>query len=433
MIFYRKGNTGSCFLACNMKRPLLLVWVTVWLGLFAIPQASHGQPIVLGTASSYALFTADGPFNNTGPTVITGGDIGTAKGAVTGFPPGTISGGVIQQETMSASGANVSVRAAYAELTGRACGVTLLTTTLGNGQVLTPNVYCLTGNQTLSGTLTLNGGGDPDAVFILKINGNLVTAAASQVVLTNGAVFRNVFWQVSRTVELGTNSIFKGIAVTDGSITLLNAARIEGRGLTQGGAISLNTIMASPLPVELTRFTADRQGENVLLRWATASEKNSAYFALESSGEGRVFTRFARVGGQGTTSQPHSYAFADSRPARYASPVVYYRLRQVDTDSVCSYSPVRAVAVPVAAGLHVSAYPTPAHSSVSVRIEVASAGRATLCLTDALGHLFAHRYLDLVAGTTVLTLSESQALAAGLYLVHVQQGDLQQVAKFVRD
>ena len=418
-----------------MKKPLLLVWVTVWLGLLAVPQASHGQamPIVLGMASSYALFTADGPFDNTGPTAIKGGDIGTAKGAVSGFPPGIISGGVIQQETMSASEANVSVRAAYAELTMRSCGVTPLTTTLGNGQVLTPNVYCLTGNQTLSNTLTLNGGGDPNAVFILKIAGNLVTAAASQVVLTNAAVFRNVFWQVSGTVELGTNSIFKGIAVTNGSITLLNAARIDGRGLTQGGAISLNTIMASPLPVELTRFTADRQGENVLLRWATASEKNSAYFALESSGEGRVFTRFARVGGQGTTSQPHSYAFADLRPARYASPVVYYRLRQVDTDSTCSYSPVRAVAVSVAAGLHVSAYPTPAHSSVSVRIEVASAGRATLRLTDALGHLFAHRYLDLVAGTTVLNLGESQALAAGLYLVHVQQGALQQVAKFVRD
>ena len=418
-----------------MEKSLLLVWVTIWVGLLAVPQASHGQPmpVMLGTASSYALFTADGPFDNTGPTAITGGDIGTAKGAVSGFPPGIISGGMIQQETMSASTANVSVRAAYAELTMRACGVTLLTTTLGNGQVLTPNVYCLTGNQALSGTLTLDGGGNPNAVFILKIAGDLVTAAASQVVLTNAAVFRNVFWQVSGALELGTNSIFKGIAVTNGSITLRNAAHIDGRGLTQGGAISLNTIRASPLPVELTRFTADRQGENVLLRWATASKKNSAYFALESSGEGRVFTRFARVGSQGTTSQPHSYAFVDSRPAQYAGPAVYYRLHQVDTDSTCSYSPVRAVAVPVAAGLRVSAYPTPAHSSVSVRIEVASAGWATVRLTDDSGHLFAHRYLDLVAGTTVLTLDESQALAAGLYLVHVQQGALHQVAKFVRE
>ena len=228
MIFYRKRNTCSCFPASNMKKPLLLVWVTVWLGLLAVPQASHGQamPIVLGMASSYALFTADGPFDNTGPTAIKGGDIGTAKGAVSGFPPGIISGGVIQQETMSASEANVSVRAAYAELTMRSCGVTPLTTTLGNGQVLTPNVYCLTGNQTLSNTLTLNGGGDPNAVFILKIAGNLVTAAASQVVLTNAAVFRNVFWQVSGTVELGTNSIFKGIAVTNGSKSEVQASII---------------------------------------------------------------------------------------------------------------------------------------------------------------------------------------------------------------
>ena len=422
-----------CFLTCNMKKPLLLVWVTAWFGLFAIPQVSHGQSVVLGTASSYALFTADGPFNNTGPTVITGGDIGTAKGVVSGFPPGTISGGVIQRENTSTSEANVSVRAAYVELTGRACGVTSLATTLGNGQVLTPNVYCLTGDQILSNTLTLNGGGDPNAIFIIKIAGNLVTAASSQVVLTNAAVFRNVFWQVSGTVELGTNSIFKGTAVTNGNITLLSGARIEGRGLTQGGTISLNTVTNSPLPVELTYFTADRQGENVLLRWATASEKNSAYFALESSGEGRAFTRFARVRGQGTTSQSHSYAFADSRSARYASPIVYYRLRQVDIDSACSYSSVRAVAVPVVTGLHLSAYPTPAHSPVSVRIDAVCAGRATLRLTDALGHLLAHRYLDLVAGTTVFNLGEFQALAAGLYLVHVQQGALQQIAKFVRD
>ncbi|OUJ65720.1 hypothetical protein BXP70_29120, partial [Hymenobacter crusticola] len=110
----------------------------------------------------------------------------------------------------------------------------------------------------------------------------------------------------------------------------------------------------NPLPVELTSFTAQAQGPDALLRWTTAAEKNSAYFALESSPDGVQFQHIGQVAAQGTTTSAHAYQWRDlhitryQRPVlyyrlRYQRPVLYYRLRQVDQDSSVQYSSVQAV------------------------------------------------------------------------------------------
>src|SRR5581483_2898156 len=62
------------------------------------------------------------------------------------------------------------------------------------GQTLTPGVYNSGSSIGLTGTLTLNGGGDPNAVFVFQAGSTLTTASASQVALINGAQACNVFW-----------------------------------------------------------------------------------------------------------------------------------------------------------------------------------------------------------------------------------------------
>ena len=212
-----------------------------------------------------------------------------------------------------------------------------------------------------------------------------------------------------------------------------SSARSFTANVSQLGVLTVSNTSA-PLPVTLVAFTAERQGGDALLRWTTASELNNAYFQIESSTDGLTFAPLGRVAGQGTSPQAHAYQYTDASLARYATPLVYYRLRQVDTNGLVAYSPVRTVAVPLATGLLVQAYPNPSAPSQGVTLAIRSevSTPATLWLTDVLGRQLSQRQVPLTPGTTNLPLGEAQDLATGVYLLRVQQGDRHQTLKLVR-
>ncbi|MFD1875676.1 hypothetical protein [Hymenobacter bucti] len=117
---------------------------------------------------------------------------------------------------------------------------------------------------------------------------------------------------------------------------------------------------AAPLPVTLTRFTAEVRPRGMQLAWGTATEWHSAYFAVERSVDGQAFAELGRVAAAGSSGQPRDYALLDAQPL---AGVGYYRLRQVDLDGSLSYSPVRVVA-PAPQGL--TLFPNPAHAPVTL-------------------------------------------------------------------
>jgi len=147
----------------------------------------------------------------------------------------------------------------------------------------------------------------------------------------------------------------------------------------------IGTYGSSPLPVELVRFTAERKGNDALLQWATAQERNNNYFEVESSVDGRTFRAVGRVTGHGTSNQPHEYTLTDANLARYARSVVYYRLRQVDMDGTSSLSAVQTVHVPnVVSALTALVFPNPAADQLTVRLS-GPYGKAQGWLFDAQG------------------------------------------------
>ena len=223
--------------------------------LLLMPAIMKSQAPDLGAASPFAMFTAAGAFSNDGNTVVTG-DIGTNVGAFTGFPPGIVIGSIHVADIISAQAA-IDVATAYSDLFGITCGL-VLGTTLGGGQVLTPNVYCLGAASVLNGDLILDGQCDPDALFIFQIDGALSTAVNSTVTLTNGASLCNIYWQVNGAVSLGEGSVFKGTIVAGGAITLLEAASLDGRGLTTAGAIEMhNNVVNNEMQPEPSVLAAD--------------------------------------------------------------------------------------------------------------------------------------------------------------------------------
>lgn len=212
------------------------------------------------------------------------------------------------------------------------------------------------------------------------------------------------------------------------------SARSLAASTTQLGTLTVSN-SSQPLPVTLVSFAAQRQGADGLLTWTTASELRNAYFVVESSADGRTFQRLGQVAGAGTSTLAHSYHFTDANLSRYATPQVYYRLRQVDTDGTGSYSPVRTVQVPLAAGLLVQAYPNPSApgTEVALAIRTDQAGPATLLLFDAVGRQLGQQQLTLSPGTTTPPLTLAQGLATGVYVLRVLQGGQQQVVKLVRE
>ena len=417
-----------------MKK-LLLLFVTS-VGLLANVHESSAQAPVLGLATSYALFTASGDFNNSGATEVTG-DIGTNSGLLTGFPPGTLTG---TSHVMDAASEDVAkdVDAAYTSLADFTQG-SALGATLGAGQTITAGTYHVGGAATVTGNLNLDGQGNPNALFIIKVNGPLSVMARSNVRLINSAAWGNVYWEVNGPVIVGSNAAFKGTILVNGNITLQANAALQGRGLSRFGVITLDnniatTVLApTPLPVQLISFTAEHRNGTALVRWATASEYKNAYFVVQSSINGQQYRTVGQVSGHATTSISHTYTWTDANLERYSASVIYYRLRQVDSDSSSHYSPVRTVTIAPLAGLKVSAYPSPFGLPCNLHIDAEQAGPATLRLIDILGHVVAENQRVLVMGDNSFPLETAKVLPSGIYFLQVEQGALRRTVRLERE
>ena len=111
-------------------------------------------------------------------------------------------------------------------------------TDLGN-RTLLAGAYRFTSSAQLTGPLTLNAQGDPDAQFVFEIASTLTTASASSVVLMNGANPCQVFWQVGSSATIGTTTAFQGNVLALSSISLKNGATVVGRMLARNGAVTL--------------------------------------------------------------------------------------------------------------------------------------------------------------------------------------------------
>lgn len=193
----------------------------------------------LGTAYGFSVLGGS-TVTNTGSSTVTG-DVGVDPGtSLTGFPPGTILRGQSYVGDAAAGNAQRDVAAASAELTGQSCTTNYgIPTDLG-GMTLLPGVYCFLSSAQLTGELTLDAKGNPNAVWIFKTGSTLTTASNAAVQLVNSAQPSNVFWQVGSSATLGTGTAFEGNIIALASITLDTGATLAGRALAQNGAVTLD-------------------------------------------------------------------------------------------------------------------------------------------------------------------------------------------------
>lgn len=217
--------------------PALVVMCLAAVVLPSGGAAAQQAPVGLGTADNFAVLAGQG-VTNTGPTTVDG-DLGTWPNPSITSAGLTVNGSIHAADAV-AQQAQADTTVAYDDAASRS-PVSTVAPQLG-GQTLTAGVYdSSSGTFEITGSLTLDAQGDPNAVFVFQAASTLTTASASTVNLVNGATACNVFWQVGSSATLGTSSTFRGTILALASITVTTGVTIEGRALARNGAVTLDT------------------------------------------------------------------------------------------------------------------------------------------------------------------------------------------------
>jgi hypothetical protein len=233
-------RSGVAATALALTGALLLVFPTA-------ASAAIVPNVDLGTAAAYSVLGAEGVSSAHNPPVLPTSmhqNLGVSPAAgtfITGFPPGQVLAPGVTDVAGSAQ-AQFDVGAAYDDTHTR----TPLTGTTGTelgGKTLVGGVYAATtapkGPLGLTGTLTLNGQGNPNTVWIFQTDSTLITDAASRVRLINGAQECNVYWQVLSSATLGANSTFVGNILALASVSVLSNVAVHGRVFARTAAVTL--------------------------------------------------------------------------------------------------------------------------------------------------------------------------------------------------
>jgi hypothetical protein len=213
-----------------MKRThLILLAVSAVAGL---QQHAMAQAFIdLGAASSFAVLAGAGGITNAGTTTISG-DTTAITGGTFNFLTGANHGGdSFAQAAVAAVGTVYTNAAGQTPVTTEPAAFDLGGATLG------PGIYYDSSSFGITSPLTLNGGGNPNAVFIFHAGSTLTTSA--NISLINSAQAANVFWLVGSSATIGGTS-FSGSVLAIADLTLGAGVTVNGRLLAPNGAVTLS-------------------------------------------------------------------------------------------------------------------------------------------------------------------------------------------------
>lgn len=235
-----------------------MVLLSISSAFAAVPAA---MPVNLGTAANYAILTKTGVTSV--PNTAIKGNVGVspiASTAITGLSltldatnefsvssqvVGKIYAASYAAPTPSKLTTAISnMETAYTDAAGRTPNYIELYTGDISGQTLTPGVYKWGTGVVITSNVTLHGG--VNDIFIFQIAKGITQATGAAIVLTGGAQARNIFWQASEGVSIGTGAHFEGIILGKTNIAMGANASINGRLLAQTAVTLIKNTVVAP-------------------------------------------------------------------------------------------------------------------------------------------------------------------------------------------
>jgi hypothetical protein len=226
----------------------LILLVVAALTVLLCPPLVLATPILGSDLASFAVLGAETVTNVPSSTIV--GNVGVSPGtALPGFisVSGTavadpqVTSGLVHSNTAVAASAQAQLTTVRTNLSLLGSG-TLLAADLSLAGTITPGVYTVPyGITNLSGALTLDGQGDPNAFWLFQMPSSLITSPGSSVSVTNTGTGAGVFWNVGSSATLDTTTSFEGNILALTSIFLKNGAAIDcGRALADTGEVTLD-------------------------------------------------------------------------------------------------------------------------------------------------------------------------------------------------
>lgn len=259
------GASGVADLAGNT-----LAVDKIWSFTTGAAAVAGAAPVVLGTAVNYAILAKTGV--DTIPASVVTGNVGVSPNvatSLTGWSQSDVGAPITHSTSTQVAApfqlhaadytggttsadlttAVLNMESAYTDAAGRTA-TSAATTNVGSGTLtsltLAPGVYEWGTAVTIPTNLTLNGSATD--VWIFKVAGTLNMASSMNVILTGGALPKNIFWQVAGAVTIGASTHFEGVILSQTSITMGNLSSINGRLLSQTAVNIAATTVSQPAP-----------------------------------------------------------------------------------------------------------------------------------------------------------------------------------------
>ncbi|MFT4849236.1 MAG: putative repeat protein (TIGR01451 family) [Sediminicola sp.] len=298
-----------------MNKKLLFSLTTI--GLLFFSSLSFSQTLQLGTLEPFGTFAGVGAVTNSGTST---GDAGTNAGIISGSGFATDYCCTTYTSNSLTVQARIDLLRVYIHLDD--VFVTHPSTHLpafGSGETISPGVYSIGGAGSIAGALTLDGGGDPNAFFIIKFEGALTVGAGSTITLSNGTRAANVFWISQGAISVAESSTMQGsLFAHPGAVTLGVNSTINGRLLTSEGAITIAaggkaTMPVGPITIPIKCLGDCSSADRVdvlgsLKEFAMFTSLGAVANAATSGIVGAIGTNGGAISGFGTSTHTNSDA-----------------------------------------------------------------------------------------------------------------------------
>jgi choice-of-anchor A domain-containing protein len=345
------------------KKNLSLSIVTILL--LTISNVSFSQTLDLGTLSTFEAYTGAGAVTNNGEMI---GDAGSNNGIISGLGFGLGYTGTTFENNATTVQARIDLLRVYIHLSGVFVDYPgSHAPAFGGAETLFPGVYSTPGAGSLSGPITLDGQGDPDAYFILKFDGAFTVGVGTNIILTGGTRAANVFWISEGAMSIGASSFLKGTFISHpGALSLGLNCTVEGRLFSTQGAITVGagTVAVMPsgdstIPINCSGNCSPAAAVDVLgsLKKYALFTSSGAVANAETSGiVGDIGTNLGVISGFTTSTQVGSFNLPSAATAQAVADLAnaYIQIKLL-TNTVTGHLPAFGLGETVLPGVYYTA------------------------------------------------------------------------------